>query len=340
MLNFLNLEYFLVAAEELNFTKAAKRLFISQQSLSSHIASLEKDLDVTLFDRTSPLTLTYAGHVFASRARTLLDLKEEAFREMADIKDFTTGQLTIGVSHTRGRVILPEILPAYRRLFPGIELSLLEGNSQELDHALFHGDVDLIIGMKPFSVEHVQTVPICNEDILLAVSDSLLEQYFPNRKQVMMEHLSHGVDLRMLAQCPVLTVKKGNRVRTIMDEMYQDAQITPSIIFEAENIETILALAAKGMGITFYPQMFIRPSRQGLNFYPLSYGKAHGVLAIGYYKNRYLPQAAKEFIRIAIKILQSENNTFSREDNDALLSFTSDCQETKTAMKKLSLSDK
>lgn len=60
MINFLNLEYFLVAAEELNFTKAAKKLFISQQSLSNHISNMEKEFDVILFNRTTPLTLTYA----------------------------------------------------------------------------------------------------------------------------------------------------------------------------------------------------------------------------------------------------------------------------------------
>ena len=51
MINFLNLEYFLVAAEELNFTRAAKKLFISQQSLSNHISNLEKEFDVILFNR-------------------------------------------------------------------------------------------------------------------------------------------------------------------------------------------------------------------------------------------------------------------------------------------------
>ena len=68
MINFLNLEYFLVAAEELNFTRAAKKLFISQQSLSNHISNLEKEFDVVLFNRTSPLTLTYAGLVTGSGA--------------------------------------------------------------------------------------------------------------------------------------------------------------------------------------------------------------------------------------------------------------------------------
>lgn len=68
MINFLNLEYFLVAAEELNFTKAAKKLFISQQSLSNHISNMEKEFDVILFNRTTPLTLTYAGQALKAKA--------------------------------------------------------------------------------------------------------------------------------------------------------------------------------------------------------------------------------------------------------------------------------
>ena len=94
MMNFLNLEYFLVATEELNFTKAAKRLYISQQSLSNHISNMEKEFGIILFNRTSPLTLTYAGQVLKERAREMLDLRDETYREIRDIKDFSTGQLS------------------------------------------------------------------------------------------------------------------------------------------------------------------------------------------------------------------------------------------------------
>ena len=80
MINFLNLEYFLVAAEELNFTRAARKLYISQQSLSNHISNLEKEFDVILFNRTSPLTLTYAGRALKTRARELLDLRDETYK--------------------------------------------------------------------------------------------------------------------------------------------------------------------------------------------------------------------------------------------------------------------
>lgn len=312
MINFLNLEYFLIAAEELNFTKAAKRLYISQQSLSNHISNMEKEFGVVLFNRTTPLTLTYAGQTLKARARQMLDLKDETYRELNDIKDFSTGQLVIGVSHTRGRVILPEILPHYKERFPNIDLHLVEGNSSQLDNGLLHGEVDLIIGMLPFKVDDVETVPICEEEILLAVPDAVLEKEYPGRLSEIKAQLSTHIDFSLLKNCPFLLINKGNRVRTIADDIFEEVHMTPKIILETENIETVLALAAKGMGITFYPRMFISGhesirqilhekvrEKAAINFYSLDYARAHGELAIGYHKGHYMSQATKEFIRIA-----------------------------------------
>ena len=107
-------------------------------------------------------------------------------------------------------------------------------------------------------------------------------------------------------------INKGNRVRTLADEMFEDAQITPQIILETENIETVLALAIRGMGITFYPKMFISSHKDfsdkvrqhtSMNFYSLDSPKAHGTLGIGFYKDHYMSQAAREFIRIAKEVL-------------------------------------
>lgn len=307
MINFLNLEYFLVAAEELNFTKAAKKLFISQQSLSSHISKLEHDLGAELFNRTVPLILTPAGKSLVKNATQILKLKEQSVKELADIKDFKRGDLHIGVSHTRGRAFLPEILPAYNEKFPNINLHLLEGNSKELDTALFRGDVDLIVGMLPFNVENVETVPLCNEEILMIVPDNILIKYFPNNYEKIKAKLENNVDITLLKECPFLMVNTKNRVRIIADEMFNEKQIKPNIILETESIETVLALSVKGMGITFYPRtlmnnkklVFDKNTFMGVNIYQQQYNKTHGTLAIGYQNNRYISQATREFIKLA-----------------------------------------
>jgi DNA-binding transcriptional LysR family regulator len=308
MINFLNLEYFLAVAEELNITRAAKRLYISQQSLSNHISNMEKEFGVQLFNRTMPLTLTYAGRSLKTRAKQLLDLKDETYRELSDIKDFTTGQLSIGVSHTRGRFLLPAILPAYREKFPNIELNLVEGNSQELSSALIHGEIDLMVDLLPFKAENVESIPICEEEILLVVPDQILDTFFPGEQDEIKKRLEENPDILLLRDCPYLLIHKGNRVRTIADEIFEDAQLSPTILLETENIETVLALAAKGMGITFYPRMFVSGNtdskdgvvrKTGLNYYSLNYSRSHGVLAFGCHRGRYLSQATKEFIRIS-----------------------------------------
>ena len=101
-MNFLNLQYFCVAAEELSFTKAAKRLFISQQSLSSHISRLEEEFGVALFNRSQPVTLTQAGECLYQNSQLLLYQKNQTEKALQDIRDFRRGELTIGASTSRG----------------------------------------------------------------------------------------------------------------------------------------------------------------------------------------------------------------------------------------------
>ena len=89
-MNLLNLEYFLIAAEELNFTRAAKRLHIAQQSLSNHIAKLEDHFGTPLFDRNPPMSLTPAGACFRRYAQQLkhpLMKWKQKFRILRTLKE-------------------------------------------------------------------------------------------------------------------------------------------------------------------------------------------------------------------------------------------------------------
>ena len=135
-MNLLNLRYFLVAAEELNFTRAARRLYISQQSLSGHILKLENYFGVELFDRSPPMTLTSAGTCLMRYAKRMLDSVDELEKEVQDIKGSHSGELTIGITRARGAVYLPMILPKFNRDFPNIKIHLIEENSAHLEQLL------------------------------------------------------------------------------------------------------------------------------------------------------------------------------------------------------------
>ena len=106
-MNFHSLDYFLVLAREKNFTRAAEALHITQQSLSSHIAGLEKELGCTLLVRRTPLELTYAGRTFLRYAESIGQTRQAMERESATSPKIRKAKLRVGIAYTRGRTIMP-----------------------------------------------------------------------------------------------------------------------------------------------------------------------------------------------------------------------------------------
>ena len=151
-MNFHSLDYFLVLAREKNFTRAAEALHITQQSLSSHIAGLEKELGCTLLVRRTPLELTYAGRTFLRYAESIGQTHQAMEREFCDISENQKGELRVGIAYTRGRAIMPRLIPAFQRQYPNVEITLLEGSNDAIQKALLSGGIDLAIA--GFQVEH------------------------------------------------------------------------------------------------------------------------------------------------------------------------------------------
>ncbi len=309
-MNLVNLYYFLVAAEELNITRAAERLFISQQALSNHISKLEKYYETQLFSRTPTLTLTYAGTRLVKAATGILDLHRQIQSEIDDINHHRRGRLQLGVSHTRGRAFLPDILPQFKERHPLIEITLEEGNSVALEDMLLHGRIDLLIGFAPILLDAVETVEILHERLFLVVPKKIMKSIFGERTEFMRGKFTEAADVTPFQDSPFLMMTTGNRTRTIFDHYLKECNVKPNIILETENIETLLALSLKGMGITVYPEMFIKnlslhltqESDSPVDFFPLNSPDTVGTLVVGYMRDRYLSNAAKDFIALTQKV--------------------------------------
>ena len=172
-MNLLNLRYFLVAAEELNFTRAARRLYISQQSLSGHILKLENYFGVELFDRSPPMTLTSAGTCLMRYAKRMLDSVDELEKEVQDIKGSHSGELTIGITRARGAVYLPMILPKFNRDFPNIKIHLIEENSAHLEQLLREGKIDLMLGRVPKDILGIDCEVVWREQYVIIVPNKV-----------------------------------------------------------------------------------------------------------------------------------------------------------------------
>ena len=113
-MNFQSMEYFAAVAKNRSFTRAADALHITQQTLSAHIAGIERELGCPLLIRHIPLELTYAGEVFLRYATEFNTKYDCMLHEFGDILNNQTGKLRIGIAFTRGHAIMPELIAACR----------------------------------------------------------------------------------------------------------------------------------------------------------------------------------------------------------------------------------
>ncbi len=138
------LKVFITAARTLSFTRTAEQLCISQPAVSKHVGELESRYRVQLFNRRgSRLELTDAGRTLLDAAERILDDYRRMEYEVSLCTRQTEGELRLGASTTVAQYLLPPILARFTARFPGIRISMLSGNSDQIEHALEEHAIDL-----------------------------------------------------------------------------------------------------------------------------------------------------------------------------------------------------
>ncbi len=138
------LKVFKSVATQLSFTKAAYELFISQPAISKHIQELEKEYGVRLFDRIgNRIQLTQAGQLLLDHACKILGDYQSLDYEMKRLTKKSEGELRLGASTTISQYVLPETVAEFRKKYQNIRLTLLSGNSHEIEEALESGRIDM-----------------------------------------------------------------------------------------------------------------------------------------------------------------------------------------------------
>ena len=156
------LGHFLAVAEERHFTRAAKRVHLTQSSLSSSIRSLERELGSELFVRsTRQVELTETGRALIPAARRAVAASEEARDAVAGVRGLVRGQLTIGAIQVR-ELNIPALLARYHRRHPAVTLRLRHDSVTSLVHSTADGELDLAIvdlplGRRPTVSKHTRS---------------------------------------------------------------------------------------------------------------------------------------------------------------------------------------
>ena len=309
-MNFQNLEYFLTVAEESSITKAADKLHISQQALSGLILRMESELGCELFTRRGKLELTYSGKCFQRSALQILDIQRQTASVIDDANHNRRGELRIGISYTRGQAILPKILPDFSRLYPYAEISIFEGSTEKMENDLSKGQIDILIGFAPFLLETAEYMPLIQEKMFLVAQKDLLLHSFGEKTESVLQTYRESRDITIFKDIPFVLLKKGDRIRALVDQEFSLHNMDPVIKLETANIQTAFCLAAEGIGLAVCPEMYLNSGyivsgiegselRQRVEILPFFKEDITDTIAIGYNRFRYLSKIGQDFIELA-----------------------------------------
>ena len=166
------LRYFVAVAEELSFRRAAERLRMAQPPLSSQIKTLERELEVRLFDRTGRgIRLTEAGGFLLEEARRLLVQVGQTVDMTRRVGHGEVGRLTVGFLPSVGHGVLPSVLREFRASFPGVDLQLRELNPDQQVRELHDGRIDVGFLYLPLEDPALNVEPSFRECLVVALPE-------------------------------------------------------------------------------------------------------------------------------------------------------------------------
>lgn len=233
------LKYFVKSAEYLNFSVAAKHLYITQSTLSQQIKQLEYELGFDLFLRNSRhIMLTEAGEEFLPFARkTILDA-EDAVQRLHDLQHVKVGTLKVGVTYSLSTV-LTEGLICFMKEFPCIKLEVFYKTVDELLTLLRERKVDFVLSYKPLSeASDIASMPLFENSLALVVSK---EHPLAKRKKI---------ELKELEELPMILPSKGLQARMMLDRLVEGKNITLASKLELNETNILLQMVATGNYVT------------------------------------------------------------------------------------------
>jgi DNA-binding transcriptional LysR family regulator len=231
------LRYVVAAADLGHVTAAAKRLNVSQPSVSSAIAELEAEIGVPLFIRhhARGVTLTPVGERVVNEARLLLKHAQDFAQNAVEHGDALKGEITVGCFLTLAIRFMPGLLAGFAQKYPGITVTLREGDQEEMISAMLAGRIELALAYSLAVPDEIEAAPLIDLPPFAIVAAN---HRLARRK---------SVNLRELADEPFILLDLPHS-RDYFFGLFRSAGIEPRVVFKSRSQELIRGLVAHGHG--------------------------------------------------------------------------------------------
>jgi DNA-binding transcriptional LysR family regulator len=247
MVDIEKLETFIVAAETLSFSESAKRLHLSQPTVSHHIKILENSMGVVLFTRTNTgLELTEAGRLLLPWAHRLMHDTNNMQSMMASIQSDVVGELRISCSTTAGKYVLPQLAARFCRLYPGVKVRILSCTPGEVTIKLLQGAVHIGVLSHEVLATDLESQEFFRDTITLIVP--------PDHRWTFRKVIEPG---ELLEEPLIIREETSGTRQVVLSELSKfDIGLDDLNIFmELGNAEAIVRTVAAGYGISFVSKL-------------------------------------------------------------------------------------
>lgn len=237
------IEAFVQVAQHRSFSKAADALFLTQPSVTARIQSLERDLGESLFERNGRgVRLTEMGSAFLPYARRALKALQEGRDAIDGMRNLDIGTLKLGSALTVSTYVLPRILKRYCTSYPGVEVSVHTGRSEQVLQMVLSDDVHCALERTVHHPE-IMTVPLYEDDLVLVAAP---EHRLARQGATSIEEIGRE---------PLILFDKGSSYNQLIQGVFRQHGIVPRTLMELDTIEATKKMVEEGLGVALLPKV-------------------------------------------------------------------------------------
>lgn len=300
-MNLKQLEAFVQVAEGGSFSKAAKELFLTQPTISAHIASLEKELSVRLFVRnTKEVGLSDDGKDLYKYARQIVDLEKKIEGRFGGKESGEKHCITIAASTIPAQYLLPKVLIRFNERYPEEQIKIIETDSTKVVTRIVEHMADVGFTGTVLEKKHCKYIPFYKDELVIIT---------PNTEKYRKFQEESAEDIRWILKEHVIMREEGSGTRKEAKKQLKRAGVNPSeldIIASIENQETIKKSVRQGMGVSILSRLATRDeTRDGYVLaFPIPKADDGRDINLVYNKNYQLSGSAERFIKVVREVFQ------------------------------------
>lgn len=283
------LDMFRAVAEEGSFTKAARRVHVSQSAISRQIKLLEDELGTVVVHRGQKrATLTAPGDLLLKAVHRVQRELQETVSQISETRTLNRGALSLAGGMTVCMYILPPVLKKFRALYPKVDLTVSSVATGVALENLRRHELDLALLTLPIVADDLEVRPALREEMVVVTAPG-----HPLSKK-------RPVPPEELAKYPLILYESGSNTRRVLDEFFLTEKIAVRIAMETENVEIIKAMVSHGLGVSVIP---FAAAAKDVKAGRLAYSRLRGRKLYRetgwvYLKSDYVPRTVTEVLRV------------------------------------------